>query len=192
MENSSVCRIFESKDHFDKWTGLILRLNEGAQKMDITHSKKFPKVVQDYLVQVKQFIQDTERIGLVKRVSGPSVYTRGDNWSTLFNAYPSTKENITDVIEYLIRIARGIATNLAGENGVIISATVGKGEIHDQGHPYFEIVQGYIYECYHYESECFAYIRVFQENKRKESESWISFDMDFLEKSAWFNEKLKI
>jgi len=160
--------------------------------MDVLPSQKIPEVVQTYLAQIHQFIQETERIGLIKRFTGPSVYTRDKNWSTLFNAYPSEKDGGSEVFERLIWIAKDITTKLAGENGEIISAKVGKGKIFDQGHPYFEITRGYIFECYHYESECFAYIRVFQEKKLDEPELWISFDMDFLEKSAWFKEKLKI
>ena len=160
--------------------------------MNTAPFQNIPEVVHTYLAQVKQFIQETEQLGLVERVTGPALYNCEKNWSVLFNVYPSHKDKVDEVFERLVQIARRIATRLAGENGEIISAKVGKGEISDQGQTYFEITRGHIFECYQYGTECFAYIRVFQEKKISGGESWISFDMDFMEKSAWFNEKLTI
>lgn len=160
--------------------------------MNILPPRKVPEVVRTYLIHVKQFIKETEQNGLVGQVTGPAVYNSKQNWSVLFNAYPPNQDVASAVFERLIRIARQLAIQLAGETGEIISASVGKGEIRDQGQPYFEITRGHIFECYQYADEWFAYIRVFQEKKTTEEEVWISFDMDFLEKSAWFKEKVTI
>lgn len=157
--------------------------------MGTSSPQRTPAVVNIYLAQVKQFIHEMEQLGLVDKITGPTLYHHENNWSVLFNVYPLHQDKTDMLLQRLIQTARQIATEFIGENGEIIAAQVGMGEIRDQGHPYFEITRGQIFECYHYNLESFAYIRVFQENKLAETESWISLDLDLLEKSAWFTEK---
>jgi hypothetical protein len=158
--------------------------------MGASSSQRIPAVVNIYLALVKQFIHETAQLGLVEKITGPTLYRHEKNWSVLFNVYPLHQDQIEALVQRVVRTARQIATEFIGEKGEIIAAQVGTGEIRDQGHPYFEIASGQIFECYHYDLEAFAYIRVFQEKKCAGTESWISLDMDFLEKSAWFTEKL--
>ncbi len=160
--------------------------------MSIPPSQKVPDVIHIYLTQIKHFIREARCIELLDRVTGPAIYTIGQAWSVLFNAYPLTNDLAPKVFKWLVRIAKQLTTIIIGEKGEQISAEVGKGEILDMGGKYFEITKGQIFECYQYENESFAYIRVFQEKKTAEEETWISFDMDFLEKSAWFQEKIPI
>jgi len=160
--------------------------------MGASSSQRTPAVINIYLAQVTQFIQETEQLGLVEKVTGPTLYNYEINWSVLLNVYPLHQDKMDAVLQRLIQIARQIAMEFIGEKGEVITAQVGTGEIQDQGHPYFEIARGQIFECYHYDTEAFAYIRVFQEKKLAANESWISLDMDFLEKSAWFSEKLNM
>ncbi|MFQ6124998.1 MAG: hypothetical protein ACE5R6_10410 [Candidatus Heimdallarchaeota archaeon] len=155
-------------------------------------SQKIPGVIRTYVTQIKHFTQEVKRIKLVERVTGPSIYTFGQTWSALFNAYPITHDLLPKVFNRLIQIATQLSTIIVGENGELISVDVGKGEIFDMGEKYFEIIKGHLFECYQYEKESFAYIRVFQEKKTDDKEVWVSFDMDFLEKSAWFKEKITI
>jgi hypothetical protein len=158
--------------------------------MGASSPQRTPAAVNIYLAQVKQLIQEAKQLGLVEKITGPTLYQHEKNWSVLLNVYPLHQAKTDALVQRVIRTARQIATEFIGEKGEIIAAQVGTGEIRDQGQPYFEITRGQIFECYHYDFEAFAYIRVFQENKLAENESWISLDMDLLEKSAWFTEKL--
>ncbi|MFQ5819325.1 MAG: hypothetical protein ACE5I5_05000 [Candidatus Heimdallarchaeota archaeon] len=155
-------------------------------------SQKVPDVIRIYLTLIKHFIRETKRIELVDRVTGPAIYTIGQSWSALFNVYPLSNDLSPEVFKRLVQIAKQFTTIIVGGKGELISVEVGKGKILDMGEKYFEILKGHIFECYQYENESFAYIRVFQEKKMDNEEVWISFDMDFLEKSAWFKEKITI
>nr|NIO22234.1 hypothetical protein [Candidatus Aenigmarchaeota archaeon] len=90
---------------------------------------KVPDVIRIYLTQIKHFTQETKRIELVNRVTGPAIYTIGQSWSALFNAYPLTNDLSPNVFERLIQIAKQLTTIIVGEKGELISVEVGKGEI---------------------------------------------------------------
>ncbi|MHA1512489.1 MAG: hypothetical protein ACTSRJ_00280 [Candidatus Hodarchaeales archaeon] len=110
---------------------------------------------------------------------------RGINSILTWNIFP---ENPGEEIEIFDSIQKLINLKLESyEEGELLQYEISKGRILDSGSEAFIISRGFSWDLYIYQSETFIYIRLLKEkNIEKDSNEWISVDIDLIKQSAWF------
>jgi hypothetical protein len=110
---------------------------------------------------------------------------RGINSILTWNIFP---ENPGEEIEIFDSIQKLINHKLESyEEGELLQYEISKGRILDSGSEAFIISRGFSWDLYIYQPETFIYIRLLQEkNIEKDSNEWISVDIDLIKQSAWF------
>ena len=118
--------------------------------------------------------------------TGPSPRQRTNHRTISYNFYPIEEQ----INQFFNQIKGEMVTffNLWGKNAEILFFDQSRGTITDMENETFIIDQACHWECYFYESESSAYCRLLNERDIARNIKWLSLDMDFIEKSAWFED----
>jgi hypothetical protein len=114
--------------------------------------------------------------------TGPTIRVIGQSKTLAYNLFLEERQELLKSLENVINSA------LSGLKAEIISLK-GSGTIQDLGISAFQILQSITWEVYLYDPEDFAYIRLFHERDPEKGTEWLSLDVDYVEKSAWFHEE---
>lgn len=113
--------------------------------------------------------------------TGPTIKAIGQSKTLAYNLFLEERQELWKTLENTINSA------LSGLKAEIIRLK-GSGTILDLGISAFQVLQSLTWEVYLYDPEDFAYIRLFHEKDPERGTEWLSLDIDYVEKSAWFHE----
>lgn len=114
--------------------------------------------------------------------TGPTIRVIGQSKTLAYNFFLEERQELLKSLE------NAINSTLSGLKAEIISLK-GSGTIQDLGISAFQVLQAITWEVYLYDPEDFAYIRLFHEKDPKKTTEWVSLDVDYVEKSAWFHDE---
>lgn len=143
--------------------------------------------IENYLRKIASTINNTiTEMDLHLKLTGPTYRKTENNITISYNIYPD-EANIEQTWLVLFDLLHSTFQELS-KIGEVIFYDTASGKILDQGIEYFTVLRANVFECYIYEPESFVYARLLEEFDKIKKNTWISIDIDGIERSAWFVE----
>ncbi|MHA2362534.1 MAG: hypothetical protein ACXAC7_01155 [Candidatus Hodarchaeales archaeon] len=152
--------------------------------MDTINEERSDHFINNFIESFGTIIEKTIKSKSNLKYTGPSPRQRKNHRTISFNIYPK-KEYFDEFWNDLIILLKDFF-NKWNKQGEILFFESSKGLINDSGSLAFYIEQAYHWECYFYPSESSCFCRLLREKDIQDKNKWISIDLDFIEKSAWF------
>lgn len=146
----------------------------------------YPQILNEFITDFQKKIHEFLKSYKDLRYTGPTLREVQNNLTISYNIYPSL-DILDDFYEKTSEIVLKIL-NKFSIHGELICYKGSEGEIIDQGIVAFNILKANHYEFYIYKSGSFIYCRLLKEFDPLQKKTWISIDLDIIEKSAWFKE----